>query len=145
MSWPIPQPGLVIRYSYLWHREARAGREEGRKDRACAVVLALQDDDGRTRVYVLPITHTAPAAGENAIEIPPVVKARLGLDGARSWVVVDEANLFYWPGPDLRFLPGEGPESALYGFLPPGFFRIVRDRFLAADRTKKGALVARTE
>ena len=145
MSWPRPQPGLVIRYSYLWHREALAGRDEGAKDRPCAVVLACQDEDGRTRVYALPITHSVPAAGEDAVEIPAVVKARLGLDGARSWVVVDEANLFHWPGPDLRFLPGQGPESALYGFLPPGFFRVVRDRFLAADRAKKAALVARTE
>ncbi len=145
MSWPRPQPGLVIRYSYLWHREALAGREEGVKDRPCAVILAFQDEDGRTRVYALPITHSAPASGEDAVEIPAVVKARLGLDGARSWVVVDEANLFHWPGPDLRFLPGKGPESAVYGFLPPAFFRVVRDRFLAADRAKKAVLVARTE
>jgi hypothetical protein len=145
VSWPRPQPGLVIRYSYLWHREALAGREEGVKDRPCAVILAFQDEDGRTRVYALPITHSAPASGEDAVEIPAVVKARLGLDGARSWVVVDEANLFHWPGPDLRFLPGKGPESAVYGFLPPAFFRVVRDRFLAADRAKKAVLVARTE
>jgi hypothetical protein len=145
VSWPRPQPGLVIRYSYLWHREALAGREEGVKDRPCAVILAFQDEDGRTRVYALPITHSAPASGEDAVEIPAVVKARLGLDGARSWVVVDEADLFHWPGPDLRFLPGKGPESAVYGFLPPAFFRVVRDRFLAADRAKKAVLVARTE
>jgi hypothetical protein len=145
VSWPRPQPGLVIRYSYLWHREALAGREEGVKDRPCAVVVALQGDNGRIRVYALPITHSAPGPGESAIEIPAVVTARLGLDGDRSWVVTDEANLFHWPGPDLRFLPGKGPESAVYGFLPPRFFRIVRDRFLAADRAKKAALVARTD
>jgi len=144
VSWPAPQPGLVIRYSYLWRREALAGREAGAKDRPCAVVLARQDADGRTRVYALPITHVAPSAGERAIEIPALVKARLGLDAARSWVVLDEANVFTWPGPDLRFLPGKGPASAAYGFLPPAFFRIVRDRFLAADQRKK-ALVARTE
>jgi hypothetical protein len=101
--------------------------------------------ENRTRVYALPITHSAPSAGEDAIEIPVAIKVRLGLDGERSWIVVDEANVFAWPGPDLRFLPGKGPESAVYGFLPPGFFRIVRDRFLAADRTKKAALVARSE
>jgi hypothetical protein len=145
VTWPRPRPGLVIRYSYLWRREALAGRDEGLKDRPCAVVLALQDEDGRTRVYALPITHSAPGPGKDAVEIPAMVKARLGLDGARSWVVVDEANLFNWPGPDLRFLPGKGPESAVYGFLPPSFFRVVRDRFLAADRAKKAALVARTE
>ncbi len=83
--------------------------------------------------------------GEDAIEIPPVVKTRLGLDGSRSWICVSEANVFHWPGPDLRLLAGRGPESAAYGFLPPGFFRVVRDRFLAADRAGKAALVARTE
>ncbi|MFL5280061.1 MAG: hypothetical protein ACJ8AW_03455 [Rhodopila sp.] len=145
MTWPAPHPGLVIRYSYLWHREAVSGQEEGSKDRPCAVVLAIQDDENRTRVYALPVTHSPPAADADAVEIPAVVKARLGLDGERSWVVVDEANLFNWPGPDLRFLPGKGPESTAYGFLPPGFFRIVRDRFLAADRNRKSAVVKRTE
>jgi hypothetical protein len=107
-------------------------------------VLALQDEDGRTRVYALPITHSPPEAGEDAIEIPAAIKARLKLDGERSWIVVDEANVFAWPGPDLRFLPGMGPKSAAYGFVPPGFFRVVRDRFLAADRKNKAALVARS-
>lgn len=145
MSWPIPQPGLVIRYSYLWHREAQQGREEGVKDRPCAVVLAIQDEENRTRVYALPITHSPPAAGEDAIEIPQPVKARLGLDSERSWVVVTEANIFAWPGPDLRLVQGKGPESAAYGFLPPGFFRVVRDRFLATRRDRRAALVPRTE
>lgn len=145
MTWPAPQPGLVIRYSYLWHREAVSGQEEGSKDRPCAVVLAIQDEDNRTRVYALPITHSPPAADADAVEIPAAVKARLGLDGERSWVVLDEANLFNWPGPDLQFLPGKGPESTAYGFLPPGFFRVVRDRFLAADRNRKSAVVKRTE
>ena len=145
MSWPAPQPGLVIRYSYLWSGEALTGQEEGRKDRPCAVVLAITDDGGRTRVYALPITHSPPASGEAAIEIPPVVKARLGLDGERSWVVLTEANVFAWPGPDLRFLRGKGPESSAYGFLPPGLFRVIRDGFLAADRDGKTAMVMRTE
>jgi len=145
VTWPTPQPGLVIRYSYLWHREALTGQEEGIKDRPCAVVIAYRDDEGRTRVYALPITHSPPAADAAAIEIPAPVKGRLGLDGERSWVVVSEANVFVWPGPDLQFLPGKGPESSAYGFLPPGFFRVVRDRFLAADREKKAAFIVRTE
>lgn len=145
MTWPTPQPGLVIRYSYLWQREALAGQEEGVKDRPCAVIIASTNDEGRTRVYAVPVTHSAPVETDTAIEIPPLVKARLSLDGERSWVVVSEANVFAWPGPDLRFVPGRGPDSRAYGFLPPGFFRVVRDRFLAADRKLKAALVARTE
>jgi len=131
----------VIRYAYLWHREAQTEQEEGIKDRPCAVVLTVQGEKGRTRVYALPITHSAPARPEDAVEIPTPVKARLGLDGERSWIVVSEANVFTWPGPDLHFLPGKGPETATFGFLPPGFFRVVRDRFLAADRAQKAAVV----
>lgn len=143
MSWPDPKPGLVIRYSHLWSREARAGREEGVKDRPCAVVLAHREEDGRTRVYVLAITHAQPS--DEAVEIPGPVKAHLGLDAERSWIVLSEANRFIWPGPDLRLLPGRGPESVAYGYLPPRLFRLVRDRFVALARARRAALVARTD
>ena len=46
MSWPTPQAGLVIRYSYLWQSEAAAGREEGVKDRPCAVILVVEGVEG---------------------------------------------------------------------------------------------------
>ena len=60
MTLPKPEPGLVIRYSYLWHDEFLEGREEGVKDRPCAVVLAAKTADGRTVTTVLPITHSLP-------------------------------------------------------------------------------------
>ncbi len=145
MSWPDPQPGLVIRYAYLWEREAASGREEGAKDRPCAVVVTFMDEGGRKRVYALPITHTAPIYADDAIEIPAVVKTRLRLDSERSWIVLNEANVFGWPGPDLRFLPGMGPESSAYGFLPPTFFRVVLARFLQAARGGTAAVIGRTE
>jgi hypothetical protein len=145
VSWPVPQPGLVIRYAYLWRREARAGQEEGAKDRPCAVVLAHEDEAGETRVYVLPITHSPPAEASEAVEIPDSVKQRLRLDEGPSWIVVSEANVFTWPGPDLRFVAGKGLESAAYGFLPPTLFRIVRDRFLERARRRQAAVVSRTE
>lgn len=145
MTWPEPQPGLVIRYAYLWDREARAGQEEGVKDRPCAVVLAVKDEDGDTRVYVLPITHAASHDPAEAIELPAAVKRHLGLDEARSWVVLTEANVFTWPGPDLRPLPGQGPESVAYGHLPPRLLRTIRDRFVALYRERRGGLVTRSE
>ena len=43
MSLPKPEPGLVIRYSYLWHAGHRQGREEGVKDRPRAIVLAIEN------------------------------------------------------------------------------------------------------
>ncbi len=79
------------------------------------------------------------------VELPTAAKRRLGLDEERSWVVTSETNVFLWPGPDLRFLPGRGPESAAYGVLPPDVFRVVRDRFLAGLRARRAATVPRTE
>jgi len=136
---------LVIHYAYLWHREAVTGQQEGTKDRPCAVVLAVRDDDGADRVYVLPITHAEPRLPDEGLELPAAVKARLGLDDERSWVVVSEGNAFNWPGPDLRPLAGQGAASVAYGFLPPRFFRIVRDRFLNCVRMRQARLVSRNE
>lgn len=145
MSWPLPRPGLVVRYAYLWAREAREGRDEGAKDRPCAVVLVVIRDDDAPRGRVLPITRSAPSDPSDGLEIPQVTKKRLGLDAERSWVVLTEANDFVWPGPDLRpVVPGD-LGSAAYGFLPPGFFRMLRDRLLARYRSKRLRAIPRTE
>lgn len=145
MSWPEPLPGLVVRYSYLWRSEADLGREEGVKDRPCAIVLAARAEAGETIVYALPISHTSPMQSQFGVELPAATKEHLGLDAERSWIILTEMNVFAWPGPDLRFVAGRGPDSGAYGMLPPGLFRIVRDRFLALARTRKAAIVRRTE
>ena len=89
MSWPAPVPGLVV-------------------DRPCAVVLVLLDADDPPQVRVLPITQAAPAVADDALEIPPATKARLGLDSERSWVVLTEANDFRWPVPTCARCPAKG-------------------------------------
>lgn len=144
MTWPTPYPGLVIRYSYLWHSEWTEGELEGQTNSTCALILAVQNREEGTRALAVPIVHTPPAREQNAIEIPAALKVRLGLNAERSWIVLDELNDFMWPGPDLRFLAGKGPETAAHGLLPPRFFRVVRERFLAAIRSKQAARVART-
>ena len=69
MPLPIPVPGLVIRYSYLWRSEHLERREEGQKDRPCAIVAAIRaDESGVTRVLVLPITHRPPDDAGLAVE-----------------------------------------------------------------------------
>ena len=118
LSWPLPQPGLVIRYAYLWDREARSGREESAKDRPCAIILVVLREGVSPAVRVLPVTHTSPDDPADALEIPPLVKRRLGLDGERSWVMLTEANDFIWPGPDLRPAVSGALSTAAYGFLP---------------------------
>jgi hypothetical protein len=78
---PFPEPyaGLVIRYSYLWKREQQARREEGTKDRPCAVVMAIMDQDGG--MGSVGSTHHAQSAPRSsclagllekgAIKVPP--------------------------------------------------------------------------
>ena len=145
MSWPAPQPGLVIRYAYLWEREAREGREEGVKDRPCAVIIVLLREGKSPIVRALPITHAAPADPEDALEIPPLTKRRLGLDADRSWVMLTEANDFIWPGPDLRPGVAGDPASVAYGYLPPGFMRVLRERLIERRKIRAIRAVPRSE
>lgn len=145
MSLPTPVPGLVLRYSFLWSHEAAGGVEEGSKDRPCAVLLAITTRDGRPIVTVLPVTHTPPEDAALTVEIPPNTKARLGLDGERSWIILDEANRFVWPGPDLRPVPGDETGRVDYGMLPSALYELVRSKWLAAyDREQVGQII-RTE
>jgi hypothetical protein len=145
VTWPVPQPGLVIRYSYLWESEARQGREEGVKDRPCAIILVILREGDHPIVRVLPVTHTSPADPSDGLEIPTLTKERLGLDSERSWVVLTEANDFIWPGPDLRPLPGGDASTVAYGFLPPGFMRVLRERLERRRQERKIRAVSRTE
>ena len=145
MTLPKPEAGLVIRYSYLWLREHREGREEGTKDRPCAIVLALHNHEGETQVLVVPVTHSPPGNSATALELPTVVKQHLGLDAERSWVVLSESNLFDWPGPDLRRVGDRDNSSVAYEFLPPRFFAELRRRFLALEAAARSTRVQRTE
>ncbi len=82
-------------------------------------------------VTVAPLTHSSPRSASEGVEVPAATKQRLGLDAARSWVVVSEVNRFVWPGPDLR------PASRAawdYGFLPGALLREVRARMLEHRR-----------
>ena len=145
MPFQVPEPGLVISYSYLWQSEYRQEREEGVKDRPCAIILVAGNDGGRTVVTVLPITHSPPQVASDTVELPLAVKRRLGLDEARSWAIVSEVNRFVWPGPDLRAVSRDDPERFEYGLLPPSLFRQIRERFLAAAAAQRLQIVPRTE
>lgn len=126
-------------------REHREGREEGTKDRPCAIILAAHHHEGETQVLVVPVTHSPPGNIDAALELPPAVKQHLGLDAERSWVVLSESNLFDWPGPDLRRVSDRDDSSVAYGFLPPRFFAELRRRFLALEAASRSRRVQRTE
>ena len=142
---PEPIPGLVIRYSYLWHSEYAAGREEGQKDRPCAIVAAVRKTGQATTVLVLPVTHSPPSAGALVIEIAPATEARLGLDQDRSWIELSEASRFLWPGSDIRASRTGEMSTVTYGELPARFFQAVRGAFLRANSERRTVLVPRTD
>jgi len=121
-----PFPGMVVRYSFLWSTEAKAGQTEGRKDRPCVVITAIRRiADGRFRVRVLPITHT-PTEEAPSIAIPAKVKLHLGLDPDASWIVLDEVNEFFWPGVDLRPVSRLRPGVWTFGVLPMEIFEEIQ-------------------
>ncbi len=134
---------MVIRYAYLWADEHNSGREEGSKDRQAVILLAVSAGK-QTEVLALPITHTPPSDPEDALELPPATKARLGPDGERSWVVLSEVNRFAWPGLDLRPVSVQ-KDTCLYGFLPEGVFAAIRREFLKLRDQKRIRVVPRTE
>lgn len=146
MKLPKPEPGLVIRYGFLWRHEFEAGREEG-KDRPCALVLGdLPPTEGAPpRILVVPITRSRPSNPDEAIEIPAVIKTGLGLDGERCWLILSESNIFRWPGPDVRPVLLGPKVAGAYGMLPPRFFAEVKRRFLAIAMSKRNKPVPRMD
>ncbi len=141
MPLPKPEPGLVIRYDYLWLDETRSARSSGKERPAC-IVATLDDEADPQLVLILPITHSRPKSGTVGIEIPQPVAKNLGLDGARSWIVISEANIDFWPNAGLSPIPRKHGVYA-YGYLPPGLFESVRDRFLKLYEMRRAKLVRR--
>ena len=142
MPLPTPEPGLVISYAYLWHREQAAKRTEGAKDRPCVIVLKVERRDDLVIVTVSPITHRQPSAGAAALELPAAVKRHLGLDSEKSWIVLDEINQFVWPGFDLRPIRGRNGRID-YGLLPPKLFARLVAGIRDVWRKSKGKSVSR--
>lgn len=138
-----PKVGWVFRYCYLWHWQHLEGREEGDKDRPALVLAIVANlDDGTPAVRVLPITHTPSSHDDDAIEVPPATKRRLGLDDERSWIVLTESNRFVWPGPDMRPVDSD---TGYFGPLPPALFAEVKRRFVALARSQRHRATMRTE
>lgn len=109
---PVPKPGSVVVFPYLWKAEADAGHEMG-KLRPCVVVGATRHGD-TFRLSVVPITHTVQF--EAHLPIPANYAKDAGLDGHDNHVVTEEMNTFTWPSKDttLTIWP--------VGSVPEGFY-----------------------
>jgi hypothetical protein len=133
------RPGAVFHYAYLWHREYLAGRIEARKDRpSLALAVAISDQDGRSHVLALPITHSKPKMPHHGVFLPAGTKRILGLDDAASWVITTEAARFAWPGADVRLAPGR--TTPVYGFVSAGLLKMIARSFL--ENRQRGETVS---
>ena len=141
MPLPRPEPGLVVRYDYLWAAQTGSARASGKERPAC-LVATLDDEADPRLVVLLPITHSQPRGETAGVEIPAAVARRLGLDEARAWIVISEANVDFWPNSGLAPLPGRRGVFA-YGFLPPVLFETVKSRFLKLFKERRAKLVRR--
>lgn len=141
MPLPEPEPGLVIRYDYLWLRESDATRSSG-KDRPACIVATLDDPADPRLVLILPTTRSPPKGDTAGVEIPHPVARKLGLSDERSWAVISEANVDYWPNAGLSPVPGRRGAFA-YGFLPPLLFEEIKSRFLTLLARRRAKLVRR--
>ncbi|WP_179381295.1 hypothetical protein [Jannaschia marina] len=89
----MPKAGDVWSYEYLWKREHEAGAEHGRKPRPTAVVTTVVGADGRTHLFILPITSRAPGGDRLSLEVPQIERRRAGLaSDLRLWIIFDEYN-----------------------------------------------------
>jgi hypothetical protein len=145
MELPEPRPGMVIRYSFLWRRDADHGREDSGKGRPCAIVMTVAREGGRIIATVVPITHRPPDSSAEAVELPPDVKSRLGLDAERSWILTHELNAFFWPGPDIQTIEDVDDRTFAYGRLPGALYQRVLQAILKHQRAGRLRPVVRTE
>lgn len=137
MPLPDPEPGLVIRYDYLWSGEAQAGRNQSKERPAC-LLIASDPSPKPAFVVLLPITHTRPRGNTVGIEISAAARKHLKLDDAPCWVIVSEYNVDEWPNGGMGQIPGR-PGVFSYGFIPPGLFAQIKAKFieLAGRRSQR--------
>ncbi|PID63255.1 MAG: hypothetical protein CSB44_02140 [Gammaproteobacteria bacterium] len=132
----IPRLGDVIRYDFLWKEEQLEGRVHGAKDRPCAVVIITKPaPDGSREVVVVPVTHSPPELGEDAIPLPAKVARHLGLDDAPSWIKTHQVNTLSWPALGLPQGVVPTPDGEwIYGALP---FKLAREVFDAVHKRSR--------
>lgn len=144
-----PPVGHVVAYEYLWSSQT-GKREDGAKVYPCSVVMADSTAGGQSIAYLLGISHSPPHAGERALQLPPQLKKRLGLDPEPAWIYLDQINVFVWPGPDLR--PGShiskrpgAADTCDIGALPDDWFAMLQREVVEGYRQKRMTLIKRTE
>lgn len=81
--------GQIVRFNYLWKRQADAGEETGRKARPVCIVMRTPDNPAR--VFLFPITSQQPDKERLALAFSQIECKRAGLSFP-CWIILDEYN-----------------------------------------------------
>lgn len=108
-------------------------------------MIAREEVDGNAELLVVPVTTQPPARPDDAFEIPARVKAHLGLDAERCWIMVTELNRFRWPGPDIRPIERGEDRTPFYGFIPQPLFDAVLAAVIKRAAAKRVRVMTRSE
>jgi hypothetical protein len=142
MKKPDPQIGQIVRFDYLWRREAHSGLKDGLKIRPCAVIVARRRlDTGDFEVLLAPITHSPPSQPSEGYALPEQARPITGLDHQKSWLITSELNEVRWT--DAGFTPAR-PEQWLVGQLPRRLAIKVNFDVLAAIKAGQMAIIRRS-
>lgn len=109
------------------------------------VVVGIREREHGTQLLVVPVTTSPPRSADSFVEMPPRVRAHLGLGQERCWIVTDEYNLFTWPGPDIRPIRNSATVEPRYGSIPARLFEEVRAGIERAAKAGKLKETKRTE
>jgi hypothetical protein len=127
------EPGDIVRYFYLWARQADAGEESGRKARPACVIVKTPATAGA--LFLIPITSQPPEPARAWIAIPEIECRRGGL-ASPSRVIVDEYNRVEL-GQDYDF-----ESQAPIGRFGSAFMRRIAEEIkaTAAERRLRGVI-----
>ena len=135
-----PKMGDVFIYDYLWFWQHDAGETEGRKPRPTALVATVVDTGGKTNLFILAITSTAPPSDRQALEVPQIERRRAGLeDDKKLWIMLDEYNHDILEG-SFYF-----NSANCIGQFSETFYKLAFQAFMNIVRTKRTKQVKRTE
>lgn len=81
--------GEIVRYGYLWAREADSGEESGRKSRP--VCVAVRTSSKPAALFLFPITRQKPDSARFHFAISEIECRRGGLSFP-SYLIIDEYN-----------------------------------------------------
>jgi hypothetical protein len=81
--------GDLLRYYYLWARQADAGEESGRKARPVCIVVRTPATPAA--LFLFPLTSQKPDRSRPHLAISEIECRRGGLDYP-SWLILDEYN-----------------------------------------------------